>query len=84
MLGGVTWFVLLSDGVVAPGQGGIGAWHFMVIAALMIYLAHTHNIESMAKAFALLTHGAMTLLYIVVGVICVIAMPLYNHTFKIK
>ena len=84
MLVGLTCFVLSSYGMVAPVQGGIGAWHFMVIAALMIYLPHTPNIESMAKAFALLTHGAMTLLYIVVGVICVIAMPLYNHTFKTK
>ena len=84
MLVGLTCFVLSSYGMVAPVQGGIGAWHFMVIAALMIYLPHTPNIESMAKVFALLTHGAMTLLYIVVGVICVIAMPLYNHSFSIK
>jgi len=46
---------------------------------LMIYLPHTPNIESMAKTFALLTHGTMTLLYIVVGVICVILLPLYNN-----
>ena len=84
MLVGLTCFVLSSYGIVAPVQGGIGAWHFMVIAALMIYLPHTPNIESMAKVFALLTHGAMTLLYIVVGVICVIAMPLYNHSFSKK
>ena len=76
---GLTIFVLSSYGMVAPVQGGIGAWHFMVIAALMIYLPHTPNIESMAKTFALLTHGTMTLLYIVVGVICVILLPLYNN-----
>lgn len=79
LLVGLTIFVLSSYGMVAPVQGGIGAWHFMVIAALMIYLPHTPNIESMAKAFALLTHSSMTLLYIVVGVICVIALPLYNR-----
>ncbi|MFR7823895.1 MAG: hypothetical protein ACLU30_12405 [Odoribacter splanchnicus] len=79
VLVGLTIFVLSSYGMVAPVQGGIGAWHFMVIAALMIYLPHTPNIESMAKTFALLTHGTMTLLYIVVGVICVILLPLYNH-----
>ena len=76
---GLTVFVLSSYGMVAPVQGGVGAWHFMVIAALMIYLPHTPNIESMAKTFALLTHGTMTLLYIVVGVICVILLPLYNN-----
>lgn len=79
---GLTIFVLSSYGMVAPVQGGIGAWHFMVIASLMIYLPHTPNIESMAKVFALLTHGAMTLLYIVVGVICVICLPLYNFGRK--
>lgn len=79
MLVGLTIFVLASYGMVAPVQGGIGAWHFMVIAALMIYLPHTENIESMAKTFALLTHGSMTLLYIIVGVICVILLPIYNN-----
>ena len=76
---GLTIFVLSSYGMVAPVQGGIGAWHFFVIAALMIYLPHTPNIESMAKTFALMPHGTMTLLYIVVGVICVILLPLYNN-----
>lgn len=80
----LTIFVLSSYGMVAPVQGGIGAWHFMVIAALMIYLPHTPNIESLAKAFALLTHSSMTLLYIVVGVVCVIALPLYNRDFTRK
>lgn len=84
ILVGLTIFVLSSYGMVAPVQGGIGAWHFMVIAALMVYLPHTPNIESMAKTFALLTHGTMTLLYIVVGVICVIMLPLYNRDFSRK
>lgn len=84
MLVGLTIFVLASYGMVAPVQGGIGAWHFMVIAALMIYLPHTPNIESMAKTFALLTHGSMTLLYIIVGVICVILLPIYNRDFTRK
>lgn len=79
ILVGLTIFVLSSYGMVAPVQGGIGAWHFMVIAALMIYLPHTPNIESMSKAFALLTHSSMTLLYIVVGGICVVVLPFYNH-----
>ena len=82
ILVGLTIFVLSSYGMVAPVQGGIGAWHFMVIAALMIYLPHTPNIQGMAKTFALLTHGTMTLLYIVVGVICLIALPLYNRHTK--
>lgn len=84
MLIGLTIFVLSSYGMVAPVQGGIGAWHFMVIAALMIYLPHTPNIESMSKTFALLTHGTMTLLYIVLGVLSVIFLPIYNDSLKKK
>lgn len=84
MLVGLTIFVLSSYGMVAPVQGGIGAWHFMVIAALMIYLPHVPDIESMAKTFALLTHGTMTLLYIVLGVLSVIFLPIYNDSLKKK
>lgn len=79
---GLTVFVLSSYGMVAPVQGGIGAWHFMVIAALLIYLPHTPDIENMAKIFALLTHSTMTLLYIMCGVICVILLPFYNRDFS--
>lgn len=84
MLVGLTIFVLSSYGMVAPVQGGIGAWHFMVIAALIIYLPDTPNIESMAKTFALLTHSTMTLLYIVLGVLSVIFLPIYNNSLKGK
>lgn len=84
MLVGLTIFVLSSYGMVAPVQGGIGAWHFMVIAALMLYLPDTPNIESMAKTFALLTHGTMTLLYIILGVLSVIFLPIYNDSLKEK
>lgn len=80
----LTIFVLSSYGMVAPVQGGIGAWHFMVIAALLIYLPHTPGVESMSKTFALLTHGTMTLLYIVVGALCLLVMPLYNADSRKK
>ncbi|MDR2131550.1 MAG: flippase-like domain-containing protein [Odoribacteraceae bacterium] len=74
---GLTVFVLSSYGMVAPVQGGVGAWHFMVIAALMLYLPAGH--EGLAKTFALLTHGAMTVLYIVLGVACLLYLPVYNR-----
>jgi len=84
ILVGLTIFVLSSYGMVAPVQGGIGAWHFMVIAALMVYLPHTPNIATLANTFALLTHGSMMLLYIILGVICLWALPLYNRDFNKK
>ena len=48
---GLTIFVLSSYGMVAPVQGGIGAWHFMVIAALMIYLPHTATVAQGGPEF---------------------------------
>ena len=65
--------------MVAPVQGGVGAWHFMVVAALMLYLPNTPEMESLAKTFALLSHVAMTLLYIVMGVLCMLYLPIYNR-----
>ena len=79
MLVGLTVFVISSYGMVAPVQGGVGAWHFMVVAALMLYLPNTPEMESLAKTFALLSHGAMTLLYIVMGVLCMLYLPIYNR-----
>lgn len=78
----LTVFVLSCYGMVMPAQGGIGSWHAMVIAALFIYLPHTPGMENMSRTFALLTHGTMTLLYIVVGAVCLLAMPLYNSGKK--
>ena len=76
---GLTVFVISSYGMVAPVQGGVGAYHFMVIAALAIYLPQTPEIESLSKEFALLTHGTMTLLYIVMGCLCLLFLPIYNR-----
>lgn len=81
---GLTAFVIASYGMVAPVQGGIGAWHFMVIAALMIYLPHTEQVEAQTKTFAFLTHGSMTLTYIIVGALCFLLMPLYNAARRKK
>ena len=39
----------------------------------MIYLPHTEEIASLSKTFALLTHGTMTLLYIVVWRVVILA-----------
>ncbi|MDR0544402.1 MAG: lysylphosphatidylglycerol synthase domain-containing protein, partial [Odoribacteraceae bacterium] len=76
---GLTVFVISSYGMVAPVQGGVGAWHFMVIAALALYLPATGEMESLSKAFALLTHGTMTVVYILLGVACLLYLPIYNR-----
>ncbi|RUT79292.1 lysylphosphatidylglycerol synthase transmembrane domain-containing protein [Ancylomarina longa] len=77
-LAGLTVFVMGSFGMVAPVQGGIGAWHFMVIGTLLIYLPGISNIESLSRSFALVVHGAQTGMIIILGALSVIALPLVN------
>ncbi len=71
----LTTFVFGSIGMIAPVQGGIGAWHFMTKEALGIYGVS----KQPAIIFALLSHTTMTLLIIVVGLICLIAIPFVNR-----
>jgi glycosyltransferase 2 family protein len=74
-LAGLTVFVLGSFGMVAPVQGGIGAWHFMVIEGLTLYGVDKAD----GKVFALLAHGTSTIMLIVLGLIGVIALPFVNE-----
>ena len=78
----LTAFVTSCYGMVAPVQGGIGAWHFMVIASMMLYLPNTPEMQANARTFAFLSHGSMTMLYIVLGAACLATMPLYNRFRK--
>jgi glycosyltransferase 2 family protein len=74
-LAGLTVFVLGSFGMVAPVQGGIGAWHFMVIEGLSLYGVDKAD----GKVFALLAHGTSTIMLIVLGLIGLIALPFVNE-----
>ncbi len=78
----LTAFVTSCYGMVAPVQGGIGAWHFMVIASMMLFLPDTPEMAANTRTFAFLTHGSMTMLYIVLGALCMATMPLYNKFRK--
>ncbi|MEN9444853.1 MAG: hypothetical protein RIS47_1743 [Bacteroidota bacterium] len=68
-------FVFGSYGMVAPIQGGIGAWHFMVIQTLLMYQISPAN----AAAFAFVVHAAMTFILLILGVLAIIAIPIYNR-----
>ncbi|MFV0555089.1 MAG: lysylphosphatidylglycerol synthase transmembrane domain-containing protein [Mangrovibacterium sp.] len=72
---GLTVFVFGSYGMVAPVQGGIGAWHFMVIQALIIYGISKED----SLIFAFLTHGSMNAMIIIVGLISLLVLPLVNR-----
>jgi glycosyltransferase 2 family protein len=61
-------FVMGSFGVVAPVQGGIGAYHFMVIYTLVFFGVSTSD----AGIFALVAHGLQTIFTLVGGLIAYI------------
>lgn len=65
MLAMFTAHIMGSFGIVAPVQGGIGAWHFMVIFTMGCY----GIAAAQAGTFALVVHGLNTLLTIVFGVL---------------
>lgn len=71
----LTTFVLASFGMVAPVQGGIGAWHFMAIEGLALYGVLYEN----AVIFAFVAHASMTLMMIVLGLISLLVLPFVNR-----
>lgn len=74
-LAGLTTFVMASFGMVAPVQGGIGAWHFMTRESLFLYGIPYEN----GIIFAFLAHGIMTLMVIVLGLFSLMALPFVNR-----
>jgi glycosyltransferase 2 family protein len=76
---GLTTFVLASFGMVAPVQGGIGAWHFMAIEALSLYGIAKQN----GLIFAFVAHTSMTLMMIILGLASLIILPFINRRNKI-
>jgi len=79
VLTGLTIFVISCFGMVAPVQGGVGAWHFMVMKAMVIYgIAE----KPYGQAFAFLAHSTMTLMVLVVGFLTLIALPIYNRRIE--
>ncbi len=74
MLCGLSAFVMGSLGIIAPVQGGLGAWHVLVIGTLVIYGVF----EDQACSFALLVHGSQTLMLISVGLLAMLLMFYFN------
>lgn len=60
---GLVVFIFGSFAMLAPVQGGIGAWHYMTITALSIYGIS----ESDGMLFAFIVHSSMNLMLLVVG-----------------
>ena len=60
-------FVVGSYGMVAPVQGGIGAFHFMVKSGLVLYAIESQT----AYTVALLMHTSQTIFNMALGGVCV-------------
>lgn len=72
---GLIAFTMSSIGVAVPVQGGIGPWHFMVIATLVCFGVN----ENDAAAFALVVHTLQTVWTGLCGLFGIVALPLTNR-----
>jgi len=70
----LTVFVMGSYGMVAPVQGGIGAWHFMVAGTLIVYGINDQD----ARVVALVVHTLQTLMVVLLGLISTVLLPIVN------
>ncbi len=77
-LAGLTVFVLGSLGMVAPVQGGMGPWHFMVIAALGMYGIN----ETQGATFALVVWSSLNIMIVLMGILSLTILPLINKQKK--
>lgn len=71
---GLIAFTMSSIGVAVPIQGGIGPWHFMVIATLVVYGVN----ENDAAAFALVVHASQSVWTALCGLFGIVALPIIN------
>lgn len=75
ILAGLVTYVIGSFGIVAPVQGGIGAWHYLTIGALGLYgVAHEQ-----AATFAFVVHLAQMLMLIGAGAISLVVLQVINR-----
>ncbi|WP_044117860.1 lysylphosphatidylglycerol synthase transmembrane domain-containing protein [Alkaliflexus imshenetskii] len=70
----LTVFVFGTLGMLAPVQGGIGPWHFMVITSLAAYQIPAAE----GGIFALVVHGALNLMIVLFGLLSLLLLPFVN------
>lgn len=72
---GMVTFLMGGFAMLAPIQGGIGAWHFMVASTLTsIYGILLFD----AQIFAIIAHTTTNLVYIILGAIALVALFIIN------
>jgi hypothetical protein len=75
---GLIAFTMSSLGVAVPIQGGIGPWHFMVIASLICFGVT----DTEAAAFALVVHSVQSIWTALCGLFGIIALPIANPSAR--
>jgi uncharacterized protein (TIRG00374 family) len=71
---GMVTFLMGGLAMLAPIQGGIGPWHFMVYQTLFIYGIPIEQ----GKIFAFIAHTTTNLVYILLGAIALVILFLIN------
>ncbi len=77
---GLTVFAMSNIGIAVPVQGGIGAWHFMVISSLVVFGVAYEQ----ASAFAGVVFIIQSVWIILLGVFSIIALPHVKRDKSIK
>lgn len=75
---GMITFLMGGLAMLAPVQGGIGPWHFMVYETLFIYGIDKAD----GKIFALIAHASTNLIYLFLGLAALLLIPLINDVRK--
>jgi uncharacterized protein (TIRG00374 family) len=75
---GMITFLMGGLAMLAPVQGGIGPWHFMVYETLFIYGID----KAEGKVFALIAHSCTNLIYIFLGLAALLIIPIINNSGK--
>ncbi len=75
---GMITFLMGGLAMLAPVQGGIGPWHFMVYETLSIYGIDKAD----GKVFALIAHSCTNLIYIFLGLAALLIIPIINNSRK--
>ena len=78
LLNGLAVFVMTAFGMVIPSPGGMGSWHF--IAKETLFLFGIPKDSGLIYAFA--THGSQMIMLVVIGIISLIALPIFNTRIK--
>jgi uncharacterized protein (TIRG00374 family) len=78
ILTGMITFLMGGLAMLAPVQGGIGPWHFMVYETLFIYGIDKAD----GKIFALIAHSSTNLIYLFLGIAAFAILPIINRSRK--